>query len=359
MNVKNMKKAPCPENETERLEALKRYNILDTLPELSFDDITRLASHISGTPVALISLVDSERQWFKSRIGIDVEETPRDISFCSHAILEPDIFVVPDTHKDERFLDNPLVTGEQKVRFYAGSPLVTANGEAVGTLCVIDQKPHNLSEVQKEALRALARQVMDQLELRRHIDGQVRHKRELVEYQKNLEKVNALLETASLTDDVSGFYNTRFLHSFLDSYLKPEQHGNKELSLSFFDMDNFKKVVDTHGHLIGTKVLREVAQAVHQQLGPQDRIIRYGGDEYVVILPGQGKDAARIKTKMMKKAISSTNFLGDEGLNIKLTASFGLATYPEDADDKRHLLAEADKCLFRSKESGKNRLTVK
>jgi diguanylate cyclase (GGDEF)-like protein len=124
-------------------------------------------------------------------------------------------------------------------------------------------------------------------------------------------------------------------------------------------MDNFKKVVDTHGHLIGTKVLREVAEAVHRQLGSQDRIVRYGGDEYVVILPGQGKETARIKTEKMKQEISSTNFLGKEGLSIKLTASFGLATYPEDAGDKRHLLAEADKCLFMSKESGKDRLTIK
>ncbi|MBU0944598.1 MAG: sensor domain-containing diguanylate cyclase [Proteobacteria bacterium] len=354
-----MKKAPFPENEAERLEALRSYNILDTLPELSFDDITRLASHISGTPVALISLVDSERQWFKSSIGLEVQETPRDISFCSHAILEKDMLVVPDTLKDHRFSDNPLVTGDLKIRFYVGSPLVTGNGEALGTLCVIDQKPRTLSEVQLESLRALARQVMDQLELRKYIDEQARHKQKLVEYQKTLEESNAQLETASLADDVSGFHNTRFLHTFLDRYLKSEGQANSELSLVFFDMDNFKKVVDTHGHLLGAKVLREVAQAVHRQLGAQDHIVRYGGDEYVVILPGQGKDAARSKTEKMKQEINSTLFLVEEGLSIRLTASFGLATYPEDAGDKRHLLAEADKCLFRSKESGKDRLTVK
>jgi diguanylate cyclase (GGDEF)-like protein len=354
-----MKKAPLPKNEAKRLKALHQYNILDTLPELSFDDITRLASYISSTPIALISLVDSDRQWFKSRTGLDAEETPRDISFCSHAILETDMLIVPDARKDERFHDNPLVIGEDKIRFYAGSPLITAKGEALGTLCVIDHEPRNLSKVQIESLRALARQVMDQLELRRHIDEQERQRRELVAYQKSLEEANALLEIVSLTDDVSGFNNTRFLHSFLDGYLQSEHPDHKSLSLVFFDMDTFKQVVDTHGHLLGAKVLREVAETVHQQLGPEDHIVRYGGDEYVVILPGQGKKEAILKAEMMKQAISSTTFLLDENLNVRLTASFGLATYPEDACDKLHLLAEADKCLFESKESGKNRLTVK
>jgi GAF domain-containing protein len=157
-----------PANEQQRLATLRGYEILDTEPEAAFDDLTLLASYVCQTPVALISLIDADRQWFKSKIGVSVTETSRDIAFCASAILQPDVFMVPDTSKDERFAENPLVVSEPKVRFYAGATLMT-QGQALGTLCVVDRVPRELTPEQLEALRALSRQVLAQLELRRNL----------------------------------------------------------------------------------------------------------------------------------------------------------------------------------------------
>ena len=158
--------APVAEDEFERLSTLLAYKILDSQPEIEYDDITQLASTICQTPVALVTLIDGNRQWFKSRIGVDFSESPRETSFCGHAIQGHDLFIVRDTLKDERFVDNPHVLNSN-VRFYAGAPLVAPNGKAVGTLCVLDNKPRDLSPEQSKALVALSRQVVSQLELRK------------------------------------------------------------------------------------------------------------------------------------------------------------------------------------------------
>lgn len=161
-----MKVPPLPENEPDRLAALHRYRILDTEAEAEFDDFTQLASQISGCPMALISLVDERRQWFKSRVGFSARETSREVSFCGHAILGDTVLEVGDTLQDQRFVDNPAVTGDPHVRFYAGAPLLTADGHAIGTLCAFDRVPRKLSPEQITSLQALARQVMRQMDLR-------------------------------------------------------------------------------------------------------------------------------------------------------------------------------------------------
>jgi GAF domain-containing protein len=160
---------PLPADEPSRLEALRSYEILDTPDEQPFDDLALLASYICETPFAMVSLIDEHRQWFKARIGTDLRETPRDLAFCAHAIAGSGTMVVPDLLEDERFARHPLVVQDPQVRFYAGAPLRTGRGSALGTLCVLDRVPHDLADKQLRALEALSRQVMTQLELRRHV----------------------------------------------------------------------------------------------------------------------------------------------------------------------------------------------
>ncbi|MBC8094442.1 MAG: GGDEF domain-containing protein [Akkermansiaceae bacterium] len=195
---------------------------------------------------------------------------------------------------------------------------------------------------------------IDENELRSRVGNLLRLRRLSVDLKKEHDRVLKL----SVTDDVSGFNNTRYLHRYLERMLNSPTARAEELSLVFFDLDNFKRVVDQHGHLLGSKVLKEVAQAVHHELDEDDRIVRYGGDEFVVILPRQGKAVAAAKVKRMKQMLVNTPFLQKENLNVHLTASFGIATYPHDAADKRGLLAEADRGLFRSKAAGKNRISI-
>jgi signal transduction histidine kinase len=219
--------------ETERLEELLRYEVLDSDDEKALDELTQLASVICGTPISLISLVDRDRQWFKSRVGLDAPETSRDIAFCSHAILQDQVFEVPDTLEDDRFSDNPLVTGAPDIRFYAGAPLVSKNGMPIGTLCVIDTEPKKLDEKQQLALNILAKQVISQLELRLH-------NRYLQRMQKNQQQIFAVI-SHDLRSPFNGILGlSRLLQNKVDT-LKPERvvqmaNGILESSLKVYQL---------------------------------------------------------------------------------------------------------------------------
>jgi len=186
-------RAPIPQNEAKRLKVLWQYDVLDTVPEEVFDDLTELAAQICEAPIALISLVDEERQWFKSRVGTTLNETSRDVSFCAHAITHNDLFIIPDALRDPRFARNPMVTADPRIRFYAGAPLITPDGHALGALCVIDKVPRELRLEQKQALRILARHVVSQLELRRRSRELGAARQETAAHETELEKLRAEL----------------------------------------------------------------------------------------------------------------------------------------------------------------------
>ena len=189
-------KLPVIPNEKQRLNVLWQYEVLDTVPEEVFDDLTELAARICEAPIAMITLVDESRQWFKSKVGVTVKETSRDISFCGHAIAQSDLFIVPDATKDQRFEHNPLVISDPKIRFYAGAPLITPDGYPLGTLCVIDKVPRELRPDQKQALRILARHVVSQLELRRHAKELAAARQKSDKYQGDIERLRAQLAEA-------------------------------------------------------------------------------------------------------------------------------------------------------------------
>lgn len=202
-----MGKAPLPQDERARLEALQRYQLLDTATEEQFDDIVKLASQICGTPISLISLIDKDRQWFKARKGLAVPETSRDYAFCAHAIHENELTIIEDATKDARFVDNPLVTNSPDIRFYAGAPLITHDHYRLGTLCVIDRVPRNLNEEQKFAMKVLADQVVKLMELRYH-NLQLSRSLQTVSEQKK--RIQILLqERVKLSDELTKANNTK------------------------------------------------------------------------------------------------------------------------------------------------------
>jgi diguanylate cyclase (GGDEF)-like protein len=351
-------KARVPENEEQRLEALRRYSILDTMAEQAYDDLTKIAAHVMRTPIALISLVDRNRQWFKSRIGLAALETPRELAFCAHAILNPnEPLIVRDARKDTRFQDNPLVTGAPDIRFYLGSPLVTPEHQAVGTLCVIDTVPREPTGEEIDVLAALSRQVVTHLELRRYgaelqqaaADREV-YFSQLEAYQRKLEKANARLQVDSLTDKLTGVGNrAAFDERLAEEIYRCRRYGSA-VSLLFIDLDNFKSFNDSFGHAAGDAALKAAAAALGC-VRPSDFVARYGGEEFAVILPATGREGANFMAERLRRAVAETPIA-----ERPVTVSIGASTLsPEDpADDK--FLAAADKALYAAKAGGRNRV---
>ena len=349
--------APLPDNEATRLDTLASYDILDSLPEQAYDDIVLIASALSGTPIALVSLIDEQRQWFKARLGLDVSETARELAFCGHAILDPgEMLIVKDALEDERFASNPLVVSEPNIRFYAGAPLVTSEGTALGTLCVIDRVPRELGTHQIAMLRALARQVMTQLELRRAL-GQLRdaarvneaHQRQHVVYQRQLEQANESLRAESDTDSLTTLMNRRAFDLRLDEeYDRAARYGT-ELSIIMIDVDDFKAVNDVYGHSAGDTGLVKVANILSAGTRGSDSLARYGGEEFAVVLPNTERANAFLLAERFRAAIEGADW------DLRpLTISLGVATLSDFVQTRSALVDAADRALYEAKADGRN-----
>lgn len=322
--------AAKPFNEDQRLAALHRYQVLDTIAEQAYDDVTTLASVVCKAPIALISLIDQDRQWFKSRVGLGASETPRELAFCAHAILQPDIvFEVQDAHLDPRFAGNPLVTGEPGIRFYAGAPLVTADGLPIGTVCVIDREPRALSAAERKALQSLARQVVAQLELRHVMAG---------------------LELENMTDPLTSLWNRRSLDRQLHAAWDLQARERSSLSLLMIDLDHFKRVNDALGHPAGDRVLVQAAAIIRDQIGDDGLAARFGGEEFCVVLPGMDAETARERAEQVRRTIEGAPWPA-----VKVTASVGVATAVADGESSPNvMLSRADRALYVAKRDGRN-----
>ncbi|HEV7643745.1 MAG TPA: diguanylate cyclase [Pyrinomonadaceae bacterium] len=332
---------PLPVDEEARLAALREHQILDTPGEQEYDDITFLAAQICGTPIASIALIDEDRSWPKSIIGFDVGNTPRKDAFCAHTIMYSSPMVVPDALLDERFANNPFVTSEPFIRFYAGAPLFTRENLALGTLCVIDRKPREITPQQLDGLQALARQVSLRLELRRA--------------SLMLQKANAELEDLSLHDDLTGLYNRRgfFLHAEQQLKLFRERKVGKGLWLMVADMDGLKKINDVHGHLEGSAGIKKIGGILRRTFRDSDILSRPAGDEFLALAINAQADIAEVLPARLTAKIDEYN--AASGKPYRLDVSWGMISVdPESNDSLADLIKLADAAMYENKRAKKS-----
>ncbi len=309
-----------PLDETQRLATLRSLNILNTESEERFDRLTRMAKRMFNVPIALVSLVDEDHQWFKSCDGLNIIGTPRAISFCGHAILGDDVFLIPDAMEDPRFTNNPLVRGEPGIRFYAGCPLFAPNGQKLGTLCIIDTIPRMLSEEDLVLLRDLAAMVEEEL---------------------------AAVHLATI-DELTGIANRRGFMQLGSHSLHLCARENLTATLIYFDLDGFKGINDSFGHAEGDRALQTFADQLRSVFRESDLVARLGGDEFVVLLLRRTADGTDNPIQRLTRALSECH--RGNGADYRIRFSHGVVNFDADRhQDIEALLDEGDRLMYEIK----------
>ena len=317
-----MQKPSTPSNEQLRLNTLRALSILDSEPQERFDRITRLAKRLFDVPIALITLIDTDRQWFLSGLGLEVKETSRDISFCGHAILGDEVFSIPDATLDPRFKDNPMVIASPNIRFYAGCPIIVPNGSKLGTICLIDQSPRVFTKDDIELLNDLARMVEQEM---------------------------GAMQLATL-DELTLISNRRGFEALTKQVLAICKHTAIPVSLLFIDLDEFKPINDQNGHAEGDYALQAFSNLLRASFRESDIIGRVGGDEFAVLLTKCSITDCHINVDRLQNALDDYNKKTARGYDIKFSAGF------VEYDSQKHLsisdlFKDADTLMYKEKQS--------
>lgn len=315
--------------ESHRLAALDRYDVLDTGREEAFDRIARLIKLTLGVEVGIVSLMDAHRQWYKAVDGFSSTEVPLQSAFCKHLLADGQPIVVSDARADDRFRDNPYVTGDPHVRFYAGAPLTTSDGFHIGSICAIDSVVRSFGERERAILTELAHVAMNELELRR----------------------------LASTDGLTGVSSRRAFKEEAGKFVALARRHRSALSCITFDLDHFKSVNDTYGHAAGDQVLSAVSQLVAGQLRRTDLFGRLGGEEFAVLLPHTDQHRAYDAAEKLRTTIRTLKIPGSHP-PIAVSASLGVASLDPVGDDIDSLLQKADEALYAAKRAGRNRSAI-
>jgi diguanylate cyclase (GGDEF)-like protein len=317
-----------PDSEPRRLLALRAYDILDTGPEPEFEALARLAAIATATPMAGVAVLDADRLWFKSRVGLDMPELDRKVAICSHAILHPrDTLIVPDLAADPRFSDNPLVTGAPFLRFYAGAPIVDPTGMPLGTVAVMDTLPRNFDAAKSAALKDLASLAITALLARRRAMD---------------------VQRLALTDHLTGIANRAQFDKAVVTELSHSMRTGELFTVLTMDLDGFKDVNDRLGHTLGDEVLCEVARRLTVLVRQGDVLARLGGDEFGILMRHGSQQSGNVLRQRVLDSLEQPLTLST-GESLRIGISVGMAAYTDETESVPELLAQANSALLRSK----------